>query len=141
MNSDPTITPTTQTPNQPDLTDPLSDLKSKLAPLTQSSTGLLHQFTTFWHQHRLKIIIAFFAIVLLSLLFSAIYIGSNLGRQASRNGINPPPLPEATPTPTKSYQSVIDPLYQQFKDYSILLPDPAPPAVDYQITLEQQPNF
>lgn len=124
----------------PNLNDPFADIKQKFEPLLQQSKPALGHFVDFWQQHRLKIILIFSLAILAIVLLSAIYLGSNLARQ-QQTEINPPPIAEVTPTPSAVPNSVIMPLFQQYQNFSVILPDPAPPAVDYQIDLNPPKDF
>lgn len=115
----------------------------KQSALTLSTTplpGMVAQFKTQIEHYRAVILLIFAGIA----LFVVISVGLNLGLSLAKNSktpeITPPPLPSYSPTPSPNLSSSFDQIYSDLNSFSSLLPDPAPPAVDPNITLQQSPQ-
>ncbi|HEX9008474.1 MAG TPA: hypothetical protein VF837_04400 [Patescibacteria group bacterium] len=79
------------------------------------------------------ILIGFFVLIG---LFIAISIGKKLSQQATPKYL-PPSLSEVTPTKASQVRSTFDPLKKSIIDFSSQLPNPAIPATDNSLSLEQ----
>lgn len=75
-------------------------------------------------------------ILTLSALFIAILIGKQISRTSTPVYL-PPTIDNVTPTVSRQVRSSFDGLRNNIINFSATLPDPALPAVDNQISLEQ----
>lgn len=102
-------------------------------PKTQE---LLIRFEAFWkvNSFKVKLISAVVGIVVLILI--AVQVGQNIAALNRPDDATPAALPTVAPSGQMVKESVFEGLRQQVIDYSPLLPDPAPPAVDANITLK-----
>lgn len=115
----------------------------KQSALTISTTplpGLLSQLRSQIEHYKTIIMLIFAGIALLILISIGLNLGLSLAKNAKTPEITPPPLPSFTPTPSPNISSSFDQIYTDLNSFSSLLPDPAPPAVDPDITLQQTPR-
>lgn len=81
------------------------------------------------------LLIGFVVIAVLVIIFGLLF-GSTLGRILRPSPIVIPDLPSITPTVVDAVPSSFDSLRNQVRQFSGVLPDPAPPAVDHNINLQ-----
>lgn len=81
------------------------------------------------------LLIGFMGVAVLVIVFGLLF-GSTLGHILRPSPIIIPDLPTITPTVTETVPSSFDPLREQVRQFSGVLPDPAPPAVDHNINLQ-----
>ena len=87
---------------------------------------------------RMKVVLRFSlpVFILVVILGIGLPLGSFIVGLFSPRLITPPPLGIVTPVVTSSYQSPFIPLKKTIENFSLILPDPAPPLVDNNIILD-----
>lgn len=113
---------------------PLEKIRDTIAagPLPAAASKIEASYRT----HRRQIWIG----LVLTVLLIAIAIGLGFGERIARlfrpSLLEVPELPRVTPTPLPQVSTSFDQLRLDVRDFSGNLPDPAPPAVDHNISLE-----
>ena len=96
---------------------------------------LLAKLQVWWTKFGLAIKVGVGGVVLLVVVMLAIALGRRLAILNRPGEGTPEALPTVAPTVESEKISVFAGLKQQVAVFSVLLPDPAPPAVDANITL------
>lgn len=118
----------------------------KKAPLTIASVKalltsqpqvreLLEKSSVFWKEYGFKVKIGGAVIGVMIVALIAIRIGQNISAINQPQQAQVSAIPTVQPTVVISKPSVFDGLKTQVTDFTTLLPDPAPPAVDPNISL------
>lgn len=134
MPTNPSLTPTPK----PSLIDNFKEQYQNFVILIKKNPQLISfvsKFQIIWIKYgfRIKLISAFLVIVFLILI--AIRLGTNFANQSRPDALQPPPIADITPPAEIKTETEIEKLRQEIQDFSTLLPDPAPPAVDPDISL------
>ena len=99
------------------------ELKNKLIPVLNP---YLKKFLRFG----LPVLTTIFVLIV------GLAIGNRLSSLQKNKEILPPTLTAVTPPASEVFQSQFLPIKQAIETFSTVLPDPAPPVVDYKISLE-----
>lgn len=97
---------------------------------------LLVKMRAFWLVYGLKVKIGAGILGILLLVIIAIQIGGNIAGLNRPLDRQPAAIPTVATSPEQMKVSVFAQLKEQIKAFSPLLPDPAPPGVDPNITLK-----
>jgi Na+/H+ antiporter NhaB len=98
---------------------------------------LLTKIKQFWVEYGQKVKLAAIGVIVLTIILVAVSLGRNLASLNQPQETNPQALPTVAITPESEKVSIFIDLKQQITDFSPLLPDPAPPSVDPNITLQE----
>lgn len=112
----------------------LNQIKQKLTSQPQIQV-LITNFNQFWLTYGQKVKYASIAIAIFIVILVAVNLGRNLAALNRPQITSPDTIPTVVISPEVQKVSVFTDLKQQITDFSPLLPDPAPPAVDADITL------
>ena len=126
-------------------TTPFDLVNSKLATFKQlvvthpQLQPLFTKFGPFWT--KFGKVVTYSALILTFLVIAAVGVnlGLNYARQIADTTNTPLPINTPTVTKTQNFRSVLLDVRDQVQAFDPLLPDPAPPAVDNNITLKQKP--
>lgn len=75
--------------------------------------------------------------ILTTVLVLGLSLGSFLDQLRQPDLIIPPSLDSTVPAPSSSFQSEFTTIRQSLNSFTIQLPDPVPPVVDYKISLQE----
>lgn len=100
------------------------ELKSKLIPI-------LNPYLKKFLRYGLPVFIIAFVLII------GLIIGSRLSALQKPKDVLLPSLSVITPAPLEVYQSQFSPVKQAIETFSLNLPDPVPPTLDYGISLEK----
>jgi hypothetical protein len=127
----------TQTPSAKPKVDPLKVFQEQVAngPLP----ALVKQVEAQWVKNKWIVVLLVTAIVLLVMIIVGAAIGGIFGALSTKK-VSITPLPTVIPTDRPKIPSIFDDLKQEIVDFNTILPDPAPPAVDQDISLEPKKN-
>ena len=78
--------------------------------------------------------------ILLIVLWLGISIGTIIARGIGYSPFTPPEIDPVSPTPINEFVSHLRPLQKAIGDFNPTLPDPIPPSLDYNLTLEPVQN-
>lgn len=92
-----------------------------------------------WQIYGYRIKIALIIIITLIIITLGIRFGSSLARLFRPAPVTPEPIPDVVPTPTMEAVSQLRQIRDELNMFNVILPDPAPPAVDPEIHLESLP--
>ncbi len=113
----------------------LEEIKAKLLSQPQTQV-LIEKMRVFWQESGRKVKLVGSALGILILILVAVRLGGNIARLNRPGEVEPVALPTVMPVVDKAKVSVFSDLKQEIQDFSPLLPDPAPPAVDQNISLK-----
>lgn len=114
-------------------TDPLKTFQEQVSkgPLP----GLVKSLEDQWVKNKWLVVLIVTAGVLLVMIIFGVLIGGVLGALSTKK-VSVAPLPTVIPTDRPRIPSIFDDLKQEIVDFNTILPDPAPPAVDQDISLD-----
>lgn len=114
----------------------LKEIRSKLTSQPQVEE-LLDKATAFWRVNGFRVKLGAVVIGLLVLLMVAINIGRNIAGLNQPAERQPAAIPSISPVAEVEQRSVFEGLKTEVTQFSPLLPDPAQPAVDENVTLQK----
>lgn len=120
--------------------NPLIDLKTSWEKFSYQ----VHQhpqlagFFAWWQKYHRHIKLAAAALFLLIMIIFGLQLGLSLADKSSLPDVAPPPIATVTPTVTTTVTTPLNQLRTEVERFQLLLPDPAPPAVDHDITLKEK---
>lgn len=92
---------------------------------------------SFWAKYGFKIKILMISIFVFLILYLGISLGRSLSKTATVPQYEPPPLPTIVAPSIVPIKSEFFALKETIKSFSTLLPDPAPPTIDEEISLSK----
>lgn len=117
--------------------DPLKILKGQISngPLPKA----IDQLKAEWRRNKWLVVLGLTTLVLIVVLILGLIGGAIVGALTTKS-VDVPDLPSISPTERPRKTSIFDPLRQEIIDFTTILPDPAPPAVDQNINLDAKKN-
>lgn len=121
------------TPTSPS-NGPLEQLRTQISagPLPQT----IENFKTRFQTHRRQILVGGSVLIILIMVLFGLRFGGLLDRIFRPGALQVSQLPTVTPTIPPAISTSFDSLRDQIRAFSGVLPDPAPPAVDQNISLQ-----